>query len=57
MDAGRGLDPIDPVDLVDAFVVAVADLQGGAVVATVDPSDMRRLVSHATSVDAADLDE
>ena len=42
---------------VDAFVVAVADLQGGAVVATVDPSDMRRLASHATSVEVANLDE
>jgi len=41
---------------VDAFVVAVADLQGGAVVATVDPFDMRRLASHAANVEVADLD-
>jgi len=35
---------------VDAFVVAVADLEGGAIVATVDLDDMRRLAAHATSV-------
>lgn len=31
---------------VDAFVVAVADLAGGAVVATVDLDDLRRLAGH-----------
>ncbi len=35
---------------VDAFVVAVADLAGGAVVATVDVGDLRRLASHAAHV-------
>src|SRR5438128_2152500 len=32
---------------VDAFVVAVADLAGGAIVATVDIDDMIALASHA----------
>lgn len=41
---------------VDAFLIAVADLVGGAVVATVDPDDLRRLAAHATRVDVADLD-
>lgn len=40
---------------VDAFVVAVGDLAGGAVVATVDPDDMNRLAAHATHVVTADL--
>ncbi|MGQ0465776.1 MAG: hypothetical protein ACT4QG_10710 [Sporichthyaceae bacterium] len=35
---------------VDAFVVAVGDLAGGAVVATGDPNDLRRLASEATAV-------
>jgi predicted nucleic acid-binding protein len=35
---------------VDAFVVAVADIEGGAVIATVDTDDLRRLASHATNV-------
>lgn len=35
---------------VDAFVVAVGDLAGGAVVATVDLTDFRRLAEHATAV-------
>jgi predicted nucleic acid-binding protein len=35
---------------VDAFVVAVADLQGGAVIATVDKDDMERLGQYATNV-------
>ncbi|MEY4579042.1 MAG: hypothetical protein RL701_3745 [Pseudomonadota bacterium] len=35
---------------VDAFVVAVADLEGGALVATVDVDDMRRLAAYAKSV-------
>lgn len=34
---------------VDAFVVAVADLAGGALVATVDLADLRRLAGHADS--------
>lgn len=40
---------------VDAFVVAVADLAGGAVVATVDITDMERLAAHATGVAVADI--
>lgn len=39
---------------VDAFVVAVADLAGGAVVATGDPEDLERLAVHATRVTIAD---
>ncbi|MGH3978422.1 MAG: PIN domain-containing protein [Pseudonocardiaceae bacterium] len=35
---------------VDAFLVAVADLAGGAVVATVDVDDLRRLAEYATAV-------
>ncbi|MBX3131713.1 MAG: hypothetical protein KF718_33660 [Polyangiaceae bacterium] len=35
---------------VDAFVVAVADLAGGAVIATVDVADMNALAGHATNV-------
>jgi hypothetical protein len=38
---------------VDAFVVAVADLAGGAVVATVDGADVELLAAHATSVQVA----
>lgn len=34
---------------VDAFVIAVADLLGGAVVVTGDPADMTRLAGHAAS--------
>ncbi len=40
---------------VDAFVVAVADLAGGAVVATGDPDDLERLAGHATRVTIADV--
>lgn len=47
-NAGSGL-------AVDAFVVGVADLAGGAVIATVDPVDLRRLARHATAVAVADL--
>lgn len=35
---------------VDAFVVAVGDLAGGAVIATGDPGDLRRLAAHADHV-------
>lgn len=35
---------------VDAFVVAAGDLAGGAVVATGDPDDLRRLAREATAV-------
>jgi predicted nucleic acid-binding protein len=35
---------------VDAFVVAKADLLGGALIATVDVQDMQRLATHARAV-------
>jgi predicted nucleic acid-binding protein len=35
---------------VDAFIVAVADIAGGAVIATVDVDDLERLANHATEV-------
>lgn len=41
---------------VDAFVVAVGDLAGGAVIATADRDDLQRLSSHATNVRVATLD-
>ncbi len=41
---------------VDAFLVADADLRGGAVIATCDPDDLGRLASVATAVKVADLD-
>ena len=40
---------------VDAFVVALGDLHGGAVVATVDTGDVGRLAQHATNVRVADI--
>ncbi len=40
---------------IDAFVVAVADLAGGAVIATVDAADMGGLAAHATGVVVASL--
>jgi len=40
---------------VDAFLVAVADLAGGAVVATGDPDDLQRLAAYATAVRIAPL--
>ena len=40
---------------IDAFVVAVADLAGGGVVATVDTDDLERLASHASGVDIASI--
>lgn len=47
-DAGSAL-------AVDAFVVAVGDLAGGAVVATVDTGDLRRLAAHANLVTVASI--
>lgn len=41
---------------VDAFLVADADLRGGAVIATCDPGALGRLASAATRVNVADLD-
>ena len=35
---------------VDAFVIAAAEIEGGAVVATVDVEDLRRLATHAKGV-------
>ena len=40
---------------VDAFVVAVADLEGGAVVATVDTADIESLAAYASNVAVAGL--
>jgi predicted nucleic acid-binding protein len=40
---------------VDAFTVAVADLAGGAVVATVDTGDLERLAAHASGVVVVDI--
>jgi hypothetical protein len=40
---------------VDAFVVAVADLEGGAIIASADVADMERLAAHATRVVIADV--
>jgi predicted nucleic acid-binding protein len=41
---------------VDAFVVAVADLAGGAIIATCDPKDLRKLADYATDIEIADVD-
>lgn len=40
---------------VDAFTVAVADLAGGAIVATSDPRDLERLARQASGVTVADI--
>ena len=40
---------------VDAFTVAVADLAGGAIVATTDPDDLERLASRAHHVRIVDV--
>ena len=40
---------------VDAFIVAVADLNGGAIVATVDTDDLGRLATHAARVAIVDI--
>jgi predicted nucleic acid-binding protein len=40
---------------VDAFLVAAADLAGGAVIATTDITDLKRLASHSTSVLVVDI--
>lgn len=41
---------------VDAFLVADADLRGGAIIATCDLDDLSRLASLASRVRVADLD-
>lgn len=40
---------------VDALVIAVADLAGGAIVATVDPGDLELLAGAATNVAVIDV--
>lgn len=40
---------------VDAFVVAVVDLEGGAVIASVDVADLERLAANARKVVVADI--
>jgi len=40
---------------IDAFVVAVADLAGGAIIASVDPREMQRLAGHAAGVVIVDI--
>ncbi len=40
---------------IDAFIVAVADLAGGAVIATTDVGDLTRLAAHADNVVVAPL--
>ncbi|MHB1444259.1 MAG: PIN domain-containing protein [Acidimicrobiales bacterium] len=40
---------------IDAFIVAVADLQGGAVIATVGKGDLQRLAGYAANVSIADI--
>ena len=40
---------------VDAFVVAAADVNGGAIIATADPRGMKRLAAHAEGVKVVDV--
>lgn len=40
---------------IDAFIVAVGDLAGGAVIATVDVGDVELLAGHASHVVVADI--
>jgi predicted nucleic acid-binding protein len=40
---------------VDAFIVAVGDIAGGAVIATADIADLESLAAHATNVVVADI--
>jgi predicted nucleic acid-binding protein len=47
----------DSRQAVDAFLVAAGDLLGGAVIATVDPADLRPLAADARDVEVVDLDE
>ncbi len=50
---GRVGDGSEPA--VDAFLIAVADLAGGAGVATLDLKDLRRLAAHTTGVSIVGL--
>ncbi|MHB8328459.1 MAG: PIN domain-containing protein [Acidimicrobiales bacterium] len=40
---------------IDAFIVAVADLVGGAIVATTDATDLELLAAYASNVMVADI--
>jgi len=40
---------------IDAFVIATADLAGGAVIASVDVGDLEHLAVHASAVVVADI--
>ena len=40
---------------IDSFIVAVADLAGGAIVATVDVDDLELLAGHVSNVVVADI--
>ena len=40
---------------IDAFLVAVADLAGGALIATVDVADLERFAAYASNVTVADI--
>jgi hypothetical protein len=40
---------------IDAFLVAVGELAGGAVIATVDTDDLRALAAHARGVAVASI--
>jgi len=40
---------------VDAFSVAIADLAGGAIIATTDVDDLERLAAHANGVTIEDI--
>jgi len=46
---------VGPDLAVDAFVVAVGDLAGGAIVATADPDDLSNLAAHAKAVVIASI--
>ncbi len=39
----------------DAFIVSVGDLAGGAIIATTDPADLDRLAAHAAAVVIASI--
>jgi predicted nucleic acid-binding protein len=40
---------------IDAFVVAVGDLEGGAVIATVDTDDLEMLAEHGSNIVVANI--
>jgi predicted nucleic acid-binding protein len=42
---------------IDAFLIATGDVLGGAMVATVDPDDLRSLAAYATHVTVVNLDD